>query len=230
MPKLTNIKNNKGSNYYGVYYNKKLDKWFCKINQNYKLQIFGPFDDEIKAAQFYDDTAPRMLKKMRGLNFGDISKKKDTDKIKIKKIKKIKKNKKIEKNIKNIYRIKKGSIERETIFSKYNHKCNICNKQNDISFELDHIIPLEYNGEDNLFNLQPLCKNCHKIKTHRIDEIIGYSIKNNDNFNIKDALNIQRNYMIKNGYISDNIIHNNDIITFKNKLISHIMDLDLNVN
>ena len=33
------------------------------------------------------------------------------------------------------------------------------------TFELDHIIPLEDNGPDNIKNLQALCVECHAVKT-----------------------------------------------------------------
>jgi 5-methylcytosine-specific restriction endonuclease McrA len=36
-------------------------------------------------------------------------------------------------------------------------------------FEIDHIIAKCYNGPHELYNLQTLCINCHKIKTDTID-------------------------------------------------------------
>ena len=44
--------------------------------------------------------------------------------------------------------------------------CNICNTMLKATFELDHIIELEQQGEDTIENLQALCAECHAQKTH----------------------------------------------------------------
>jgi len=186
MPKFGNKKGNKGSSYYGVYHNKKDNTWSCKINHSGKTHIFGPFNDELSAAKCYDNEAPNLIKNIKKYNFKTI-------------------NKPLIKKIKPVIvasRVKRGGIERETIFAKYSHKCNICSKSNDITFELDHIIPLEYNGDDDMNNLQPLCRACHKIKTNRIDKLIAIEMQNNPEFCREDAFKIQTDYMRKNGYIN----------------------------
>lgn len=39
--------------------------------------------------------------------------------------------------------------------------------------EVDHIVPLQFGGEDNEANLQPLCVRCHKRKTARQKSVAG---------------------------------------------------------
>lgn len=58
-------------------------------------------------------------------------------------------------------------IERNAISSYYDYKCNICGIElEDLrDIDIDHIIPLAFNGTNNILNLQPLCKICHKEKT-----------------------------------------------------------------
>lgn len=58
-------------------------------------------------------------------------------------------------------------MERNAISSYYEYKCNICkNELNDLrDIDIDHIVPLAFNGKNIIDNLQPLCKNCHKEKT-----------------------------------------------------------------
>ena len=36
---------------------------------------------------------------------------------------------------------------------------------NDNDIDIDHILPLAFGGTNNITNLQPLCKICHKEKT-----------------------------------------------------------------
>lgn len=43
--------------------------------------------------------------------------------------------------------------------------CNNCNKLLDASYEIDHKIPLYQGGNNNITNLQALCRNCHGLKT-----------------------------------------------------------------
>ena len=54
---------------------------------------------------------------------------------------------------------------RKNIISKHNNQCAICkNSKSDIKFEIDHIKPLASGGTNDITNLQPLCKACHKEK------------------------------------------------------------------
>ena len=43
--------------------------------------------------------------------------------------------------------------------------CNKCHEILDASYEIDHIVPLYKNGNNNVNNLQALCRNCHGKKT-----------------------------------------------------------------
>lgn len=51
---------------------------------------------------------------------------------------------------------------REQAFRIYGTSCVICGE---VAKEIDHIIELDQGGLDEIGNLQPLCKDCHKRKT-----------------------------------------------------------------
>jgi 5-methylcytosine-specific restriction endonuclease McrA len=58
----------------------------------------------------------------------------------------------------------------------YNPLCVMCHKQGltTAASEVDHIQPLHKGGTDDMDNLQPLCSDCHKIKTyHDISGKVG---------------------------------------------------------
>lgn len=57
------------------------------------------------------------------------------------------------------------------IWTKQNNCCGLCKKPMKLSddYEIDHIIAKCYDGPHELYNLQTLCINCHKIKTDSID-------------------------------------------------------------
>lgn len=50
---------------------------------------------------------------------------------------------------------------------EFNGRCADCECKvgGAAGLEFDHIIPLELGGDDEIENLQPLCKVCHKAKT-----------------------------------------------------------------
>jgi hypothetical protein len=52
------------------------------------------------------------------------------------------------------------------IFTKYGKKCLCCGSIDKIS--LDHIIPVQKGGKDEVENLQPLCKSCNSKKNIQI--------------------------------------------------------------
>jgi hypothetical protein len=60
--------------------------------------------------------------------------------------------------------------ERFELIRCQNYKCNLClNPFGSSSFEVDHIVPLEQGGTNDLINLQGLCNNCHIFKTTVLD-------------------------------------------------------------
>ncbi len=85
------------------------------------------------------------------------------------------KNQNINQNI-NQNRIKKSKRNITSNIKKYiaaNQKwnCNDCGQLLDHSYEIDHKIPLYKGGNNNIHNLQALCRNCHGRKT-LIDDIM----------------------------------------------------------
>lgn len=55
---------------------------------------------------------------------------------------------------------------RGVVFSTYGDACLMCG---DKATEVDHIIELANGGTDDIENLQPLCKSCHKAKTAKFN-------------------------------------------------------------
>ena len=56
---------------------------------------------------------------------------------------------------------------RAAVFGRDNHKCVYCGSENDL--EIDHIVPLARGGENELGNLQTLCKPCNTIKNDSME-------------------------------------------------------------
>lgn len=60
--------------------------------------------------------------------------------------------------------------ERFELIQFQNYKCNLClNPFGSSSFSIDHIVPLEQGGTNDLINLQGLCDSCHIFKTTVLD-------------------------------------------------------------
>lgn len=60
--------------------------------------------------------------------------------------------------------------ERFDLIRSQKYKCNLClNPFGSSSFEIDHIIPLEQGGTNDMANLQGLCDSCHIFKTTVLD-------------------------------------------------------------
>lgn len=63
-------------------------------------------------------------------------------------------------------RVKLTDTDWQTVLEKYGHKCAICKRsQNDLRLDQDHKIPRVRNGNSNLDNWMPLCKECNNFKS-----------------------------------------------------------------
>ena len=58
-----------------------------------------------------------------------------------------------------------SETKKKFVASKQNWKCNKCNVMLDATFEIDHIVDLQYGGSNEVSNLVALCRNCHGTKT-----------------------------------------------------------------
>ena len=66
--------------------------------------------------------------------------------------------------------------EKQILLDKYNSKCACCELYCE-TCDFDHIIPLACGGSNELSNIQPLCKDCHKKKTIEENEQGIYHVK-----------------------------------------------------
>lgn len=57
---------------------------------------------------------------------------------------------------------------REWVFTAYGENCLKCGSKDDI--QLDHIVPINEGGKNELSNLQPLCKSCNVSKGTKIED------------------------------------------------------------
>ena len=72
-------------------------------------------------------------------------------------------------NIPDKRKIYHSDIDRSIYFKNCHHKCMMCNIALHInitqSYEIDHIIPYSVSKNNDLNNIQILCKGCHGYKT-----------------------------------------------------------------
>ena len=61
--------------------------------------------------------------------------------------------------------------KKKYIASNQQWKCKKCDLLLDATYEIDHIIPLYKGGDNEISNLEALCRNCHGNKT-LLDKII----------------------------------------------------------
>ena len=57
--------------------------------------------------------------------------------------------------------------KKKYIASNQKWRCSHCNNMLDNTYEVDHIIALYRGGNNELNNLEALCRNCHGIKTFK---------------------------------------------------------------
>jgi len=58
-----------------------------------------------------------------------------------------------------------NETKKKVVASSQQWSCKKCKQLLDASYEIDHIIPLYKGGNNDLNNLQALCRNCHGQKT-----------------------------------------------------------------
>lgn len=74
-------------------------------------------------------------------------------------------NERIEKSGKTSSKRSVSETKKKYVAAKQNWKCNKCKEQLSASFEVDHILRLEWGGTNEVSNLVALCRNCHGDKT-----------------------------------------------------------------
>lgn len=75
---------------------------------------------------------------------------------------------------------------REFIYKKTDCRCGICGKKVKYKdFTVDHIMPLDRGGTNNVDNLQPTCKQCNTLKANSTDKEFMRSIANTLSYRIK---------------------------------------------
>ena len=63
------------------------------------------------------------------------------------------------------YKRNLSETNKKVVASNQQWTCNMCKKMLDASYEVDHINPLYKGGNNDMNNLQALCRNCHGNKT-----------------------------------------------------------------
>lgn len=67
-----------------------------------------------------------------------------------------------------VARINLSQAIKDKILENQERKCNLCEKDMK-KWEFDHIVPLPDGGDNNIENIQALCKECHEIKSNKED-------------------------------------------------------------
>lgn len=163
---FTHRKKRKDSKYQGVHFCRYTEKYFVKISFPNGTYVSKKFNYEKDAAMHYNEFKKIYCKK-KVETIDDISPKK----------RKKKKKKRIR------YTNTLTESDKKYIHGKARHFCELCKVQYTelIQGDVDHVIPLQYYGNNTFPNLQSLCKTCHKWKTGHLDRIIGCMQENKDN-------------------------------------------------
>ena len=192
---FTHRKKGKGSKYPGVHFCKYTKKYFVKISFPQGFYISRKFNNEDEASFHYNEFKQTYCKK-KIKAFDDNDDKTSNDDSDISPTKRNRKsiNNTKEKKKKRIrYRNTLTESDKKYVHGKARHFCELCKVQYTeiIQGDVDHVIPLQYYGNNTFPNLQSLCKTCHKWKTGHLDRIIGCMQENKDN-DIKIIKQIQR--------------------------------------
>lgn len=78
---------------------------------------------------------------------------------------------------------------REQVLTNYNNICQEC-KRSDLKLDIHHIVPREFGGTNDLNNLIPLCRSCHKkieYQTKKYTKFNSYNPKSTTTINIKKS-------------------------------------------
>lgn len=177
---FTHKKKGKGSEYPGVHFCKDTKKYFVKICFPKGFYISNKFNSEIEASNHYKEFKQTFCKKKVEINVDD----KTSDDNICEDISPTKRKKKAVKKKKRIrYTNTLTESDKKYVHGLARHFCQLCRVQYTelIQGDVDHIIPLQYYGNNTFSNLQSLCKTCHKWKTGHLDNIIGNMQKDKDN-------------------------------------------------
>ena len=66
-------------------------------------------------------------------------------------------------------RIRIPTEVRKYVFERDRYQCKSCGQTNIDHLTIDHIIPLARSGQNDISNLQTLCRTCNQQKTHHLD-------------------------------------------------------------
>lgn len=58
-----------------------------------------------------------------------------------------------------------SETKKKYVAANQNWKCKGCGKQLDATFEVDHVVDLQFGGSNHVSNLEAKCRNCHGQKT-----------------------------------------------------------------
>jgi len=58
-----------------------------------------------------------------------------------------------------------SETKKKYVAANQNWKCKGCGSQLDATFEVDHVLDLQFGGSNHVSNLEAKCRNCHGQKT-----------------------------------------------------------------
>jgi 5-methylcytosine-specific restriction endonuclease McrA len=224
--KLTHKKKSKLSKYIGV--DKTKDGWIVKMSIAGKKYVYGPFDDEISAAKFYDTKALESFKRKVKTNILHNPYVQRTNA----KRTYTKKTPKKECKIVNHKRVKFSVVTKNKICSRQKWSCNYCGNLLSDIFIVDHVVPLFLGGSNSEHNLQALCPSCDRFKTSYLDYKVIKPMSEEKDISVDDVFKIQNDNYHKMMCIDPKI---NDVKTMNfncNQYISknEKKGLELNIN